>query len=149
MHKLIVSIAAVLVLCLAAPASAQTEIGTAVTIGAWRAEECRYRSLMGSPDAYSHREIVLTARCAIDHFPVPGGYPTLARIIACESGWGPEAVSPSGSYRGLMQLGYDEFHSNVGPMSWPVKRDWTNPRSNLLAGVRLAHNVGWGPWACA
>lgn len=142
-------VAAVLVLMMAAPASAQTEIGTAEQIGRWRAEECRYRSLYGSPQEFSYEEMVLTARCAVDHFPVPGGFAMLNSVVACESGWGPDAVSPTGSYRGLMQLGYSEFHSNVGPMRWPVKREWTNPRSNLLAGVRLAHRVGWGPWTCA
>lgn len=115
----------------------------------WRWEQCRFRSLVGSPDRFSYREMVLTARCVEGRWSVPGGFPMLDRVIDCESGWGPEATSPSGQHRGLMQLSDGIFYTHLGPQHWHPVPNPFNARSNLLAGVRAAHRVGWGPWTCA
>jgi len=142
------SIAAVLVLSLAAPASAQTEVGTAVTIGAWRAEECRYRNLTGGP-AFNYTDIMYTIRCAARHWPVDVAQ--ITRVVDCESGFGEHAVNPNGHY-GLFQNDMSMWNAlRRSPLvdRWDLHPSVFNARSSVVLNVRYIHFNGYGRWSCA
>lgn len=75
------------------------------------------------------------------------------RIGDCESGFYRKANS--GSYKGIYQLGSDEFDTfqHQGP-KWVDKefRDYDygifNARGNILAAFAHAHDHGWSAWTC-
>lgn len=63
-------------------------------------------------------------------------WPTVLRIIACESGGNPGAVSPSG-YVGLMQVA-PWFHGTVP----------ADPVAQLNQAYQVFLKQGWGAWSC-
>ena len=75
-----------------------------------------------------------------------GGSATAKRIMRRESGNNPSAVSPSGTYRGCMQMGLplhnDKFRAvGCSPSSW------ANPDCNIRAAKYLHSIAGWGAWS--
>lgn len=91
-------------------------------------------------------------RCATRRWKVEGGAAKALSVADCESGFFYAAVSPTGEYLGVFQLGRSEFRSNQ-TQHW---RDWFagnpgrfQPRANVLAGILMAHRHGWGAWSCA
>ena len=92
-----------------------------------------------------------TIRCAVRRLgPVPGG-PTRAICIADrESGLDPEAVSPSGQYRGLFQHAltywawrYDTFTREI----WELPERILHGRTNAIVTIRMVGR--YGTWADA
>lgn len=97
-----------------------------------------------------------TIRCAVKVWPVPGGAPVALAIADRESGFSPGAVSPSGTYLGVYQIG--RYHipawSDGAVMQGPWWRRWLGDcyndllcgRFNVILAIRVAHFGGWGPW---
>lgn len=116
----------------------------------WRWDECRFQGLFHVKWAQAEEE--LTARCAVRHWGVPGGFAKLDDVISCESGWNRFAVSASGSYVGLAQhvarSWYARFRAFAPPL-WQLRSAWWNSRTHLIVTVRMVHAGGWAPWACA
>ena len=102
-------------------------------------------------------------RCAVRRWPVPGGASKALEVFECESGWWPWAIG--GDNLGVGQHKDDYWPSRARRL---LKRAWFpgrrfpapygspgdrrlafNARANVLVSVRMAHRVGWGPWACA
>jgi hypothetical protein len=69
-------------------------------------------------------------------------------VARCESGLNPRAVSPSGTYRGLFQIGSfhaANFQSVTGQSYSAAVYD---PYFNALYAKRLFDARGWQPWSC-
>lgn len=64
-------------------------------------------------------------------------WPTVGRVMACESGCDPAAHNPSGA-SGLMQL---------MPMWW-AGRDPFDPATNLALALHVHAVQGWRAWSC-
>jgi hypothetical protein len=63
--------------------------------------------------------------------------PTLARIIAAESGGNPSAYNASSGCAGLLQLAPCHYRGRFDPL---------RPRANLACGLKLWRGSGWQPW---
>lgn len=64
-------------------------------------------------------------------------WPTLSRVMWCESRCNPAARNPSGA-SGLLQ---------VMPMHW-AGRDPFDPAANLTMGLEVHERQGWRAWSC-
>ena len=140
--KKLLATAAVAILCVAAPTSANEERD-------WRENECRFQGL--TEERWSQREVVATIECAVARWPVPRGADGAVRTAACESGLRADALSPSGRYAGLFQHIRSAFparsrHWNPGGWDKPLGSNPFNARANAVTSVRMAHAVGWGAW---
>jgi hypothetical protein len=116
----------------------------------WRQERCRYQSLDGG--TWTAREERLTALCALDRWPVSGGWPKFFQVGACESGWNRWA-SNGGRYLGLFQHAapYWPGRTRLIPEPWRTGRwqRWANSRAQILVTAIMVNRGGWGPWSCA
>lgn len=65
-------------------------------------------------------------------------WPTLSRIMRCESNCDPGAHNPSGA-SGLLQL---------MPMWWRGQGDPYDPEFNLSRGLDVYRAQGWRAWSC-
>ncbi len=98
-----------------------------------------------------------TIVCAVKLWP--SDLDALLYIAGRESGFYPGAVSPSGTYLGVFQIG--SYHMPAWPaelMPQPWFRQWfpnvdysdpaalLNGRFNVFLAVRFAHSLGLGPW---
>jgi hypothetical protein len=102
----------------------------------------------------NNRENRQLARC-LSHQPgINVNRATAISVGNCESGFNRHANS--GTYKGIYQLGTDEFNSfqHQGPR-W-VDREFRqhnygifSARGNILAAFAHAHDHGWGAWSCA
>lgn len=101
-----------------------------------------------------------TIVCAVARWPVGGGASYAIAIAERESGLVPSAVSPSGTYVGVFQIG--RYHMPTWPanvMRGPWWHRWfpllrftdanslLKGRFNVLLAIRVAHLSGWGPWS--
>jgi hypothetical protein len=101
-----------------------------------------------------------TIVCAERLWPIPGGSSTALYIGNRESGFRPDAVSPSGTYLGIFQIG--SYHMPAWPnelMPQPWFHRWfprisysdsaslLNGRFNVFLGIRAMHSWGLGPWS--
>jgi hypothetical protein len=101
-----------------------------------------------------------TIVCAERLWPVPGGSSTALYIADRESGFYPGAVSSSGTYMGIFQIG--SYHMPSWPnelMFQPWFHRWfpnvsysdpaalLNGRFNVFLGIRAMHSWGLGPWS--
>ena len=121
------------------------------TADGWRQDECRFQSLHQA--TWTAREERLTAKCAIDHWSVPGGYAKLYSVGDCESGWN-RFANNAGRYLGLFQHSESYWQDRVNayePTAWEkgLSERWTNSRTQIIVTARMAHRDGWGPWRCA
>jgi len=64
-------------------------------------------------------------------------WPTVARIMACESGCDPGAHNRSGA-SGLLQI----------MPGWWAGRDPYDPTTNLTMGLEVFRAQGWHAWSC-
>lgn len=64
------------------------------------------------------------------------------RVARCESGLRPEAISRSGKYHGVFQIGWDAS-SGI-----PVEQLY-NYRYNIETAIDMRIDHGWGRWECA
>ncbi len=123
--------------------------GSVTTHSGWRHQQCRYANLDGKP-AFSYLEVKRTIWCAVDHWAVPGGASKAVAVAECESGLYP--LASNGSYAGVFQqaLAYWPIRFlNLRPRGWKLSSSVWNARSNVVISIRMAHEGGWGPWACA
>lgn len=143
MKRTLLALVAGAVLLTATPATAHHQQGE------WRWQECRFRSLVGSPTEWSREEMYLVLRCGVHYWPVPGGYSFAWDVADCESGWGPRAGT---SHLGIYQFAPSTFAGvhHRWPDLWRrmgVPPDIYNPRSNILYAIRKASADGWGAWS--
>lgn len=115
-----------------------------------------------------HREEIEAAvrkliRCAALRWPVPGGAAKALKVFECESGYWPWAIGadnlgvgqhkddywPSRARRLLKRAWFPGWRPPAPYGSTGDRRLAFNARANVLVSVRMAHRVGWGPWACA
>lgn len=69
-------------------------------------------------------------------------WPTVERIVQCESSWNPRAVGRQGEL-GLFQL-MPRYHA------WRFRGgDWRDPAVNARAALGLRIEQGWRPWTCS
>jgi hypothetical protein len=132
-----------LVLALAAPAGAilrHTRPAPCSEI-AWKAAYYQHH------DTRPVRRIV---RCAVRKWHVAGGVHKAFSVFRCESGFRPDARSPSGSYLGVAQLGQwaDRAREKLRPV-WAIAHRWSNALANVIVAVRTVHLGSWEPWTCA
>jgi hypothetical protein len=84
--------------------------------------------------------------------PIPGGFPELDKVAACESGWRRLAVSSSSTYLGLFQHARSYWSGRLhtfAPATWDLSPRWQNSRSAITVTVRMVKAEGWGAWSCA
>lgn len=73
--------------------------------------------------------------------------PAAFRIISCESGWNPNAVSRTNDH-GLFQI--NAVHA--GTFTQVTGAPWSqiyDPELNTIYAKYLYDQSGWGPWSCA
>jgi hypothetical protein len=92
------------------------------------------------------RELI---RCAVKRWGVPGGAAVALCIAKRESGLIPWAESGDGLNKGLFQQHVNYWsgnYDNYTAPSWKLKRKILNGRTNAIVSIRMAHDIGWGPW---
>lgn len=88
-------------------------------------------------------------RCAVRRWSVPGGSATALCIARRESGLLPWAESPDGLNKGLFQQHVDYWDGNYDTYTrrtWELSRRILSGRTNTVVSIRMAHEIGWGPW---
>ncbi len=87
--------------------------------------------------------------CAVARWTVPGGVAVAMCIAKRESGLLPWAESGDGLNKGLFQQHVRYWDGNYDAYTRPV---WQLPprivsgRTNAIVSIRMAHDIGWGPW---
>lgn len=111
---------------------------------------CRYRTVFAH-DGWDHREVHMTLRCALEHWPVPGGFSYAHYISERESGDRATARNTSsgacGIYQSLPSLWPRRINWFRRVSGWRADPSCYNARSNVLWAIRYAHAYGWGPWS--
>jgi hypothetical protein len=96
---------------------------------------------------YSVYQVKRTIRCAVAHYPVPGGTRKALYIAWRESRYDPYAVNPNGRYKGIYQQGISWWQGRYRTYGFPYLRDRIlNARTNIIVSIRMAHRHGWAPW---
>ena len=116
-----------------------------------RMRECRFQTSDGHM-GWSEKDIHRTIRCAVEHWPVPGGFTYAHYISERESSDTAYAINSysgaCGTFQSLPSLWPGRiawFHRVTG---WPVMPQCTNARSNILWAIKWVHTYGsWQPWA--
>ncbi len=88
-------------------------------------------------------------RCAAERWSVPGGAAVALCIARRESGLIPSAESRDGLNKGLFQQHVDYWKTNFrtyAAPSWRLSPRILNGRTNAVVSIRMASNIGWGPW---
>lgn len=70
-----------------------------------------------------------------------------SRVVECESGWNPDAVSPGGGNHGLFQINgvHRRAFTEVTGRPWG---DVYEPFWNAVYARWLWDRQGWAPWSC-
>jgi hypothetical protein len=92
------------------------------------------------------RELI---RCAVNRWEVPGGAAVALCIAKRESGLTPSAESSDGINKGLFQQHVDFWsgnYDNYTVPNWRLKHSILNGRTNAIVSIRMASDIGWGPW---
>jgi hypothetical protein len=88
-------------------------------------------------------------RCAVGRWSVPGGEEVALCIAKRESGLLPWAESDDGLNKGLFQQHVDYWDGNYDTYArpaWELSMRILSGRTNAIVSVRMAHDIGWGPW---
>lgn len=88
-------------------------------------------------------------RCAARRWEVPGGVRVALCIAKRESGLLPWAESGDGLNKGMFQQHVDYWHGNYDNYArsrWSLPRRILSGRTNTIVSIRMAGDVGWGPW---
>ena len=104
-----------------------------------------------------HRQRGVTVRqhsrdqigCAVKRWKVPGGLATAVCIARRESGLLPWAESGDGLNKGLFQQHVDYWDGNYDAYTrrtWQLSKRILSGRTNAIVSIRMAHDIGWGPW---
>ncbi len=94
-----------------------------------------------------------TPRQAIDAIFTGSDNATAHRIVACESGYDPNAVSPTGDH-GTFQINAATWNKpgHPDPVADWIGRNWHrryDPVVNTLMAKKIRDAYGWRMWACA
>jgi hypothetical protein len=116
----------------------------------WRWSECRFQTRDGRM-GFSDKEVKLTIRCAVQHWPVQGGVTKAFYIADRESGFNEFAKNPYSSAAGVYQFvsgTWNGVHDATHRWwhRWKLNHTVFDARANSLAAVRWAHLHGWDPW---
>ena len=88
-----------------------------------------------------------TIKCAVAHYPVPGGANKALYIAWRESRFNPYAVNPNGRFKGIYQQGITWWNDRYHTYGFDyLKNKILNARTNIIVSIRMAHRHGWGPW---
>ena len=104
-----------------------------------------------------HREEDVTVRqhsrdqidCAVGKWDVPGGVAVALCIAKRESGLLPWAESGDGMNKGLFQQHVNYWDGNYDTYTrraWDMPKRILSGRTNTVVSIRMAHDIGWGPW---
>ena len=88
-------------------------------------------------------------RCAVARWAVPAGSRTAVCIAKRESGLLPWAESGDGLNKGLFQQHvryWDGNYDTYTRRGWELSRRILSGRTNTVVSIRMAHDIGWGPW---
>ena len=88
-------------------------------------------------------------RCAVARWPVPGGAEVALCIAKRESGLLPWAESGDGLNKGLFQQHVHYWDGNYDGYTqrwWDLPRRILSGRTNTIVSIRMASDIGWGPW---
>jgi hypothetical protein len=88
-------------------------------------------------------------RCAAARWPVPGGVEVALCIAKRESGLLPWAESGNGLNKGLFQQHVNYWDGNYEGYTqrwWDLPRRILSGRTNTIVSIRMASDIGWGPW---
>lgn len=88
-------------------------------------------------------------RCAVARWTVPGGEEVALCIAKRESSLLPWAESRDGLNKGLFQLHVDYWRANYEAYArpaWQLPRRMLSGRTNAIVSIRMADDIGWGPW---
>jgi hypothetical protein len=86
-------------------------------------------------------------KCAVAHYPVPGGASKALYIARRESRFDPYAVNPNGRFKGIYQQGTSWWNDRYHTYGFQYLRPQIlNARTNIIVSIRMAHRHGWGPW---
>lgn len=88
-------------------------------------------------------------RCAVGRWTVPGGETVALCIAKRESGLLPWAESGDGLNKGMFQQHVDYWDGNYDAYAqpvWELSRRILSGRTNTIVSIRMAHDIGWGPW---
>lgn len=92
------------------------------------------------------REVKKLIRCATERWHVRGGARKAIRVAICESGLNPRAYGNGNG--GVFQQRIVYWKARARQYGMRGKSVY-NGRANIIVSIRMAHNVGWGPWSCA
>lgn len=115
----------------------------------WRFNECRFGGVARA--AWTVHEIKLTMKCAIDKWPVPGGFDKAVRVAECESGSDLMDTDDSDGYIGTYQQSvryWPTRQNEWSPKHWdhPLAESGNNPRANIVVSIRMARTNNWHDW---
>jgi hypothetical protein len=88
-------------------------------------------------------------RCAVARWPVRGGAAVAVCIAKRESGLLPWAESGDGLNKGLFQQHVRYWDGNYDGYTrrwWDLPRRILSGRTNAIVSIRMASDIGWGPW---
>ena len=88
-------------------------------------------------------------RCAVARWDVPGGAKVAVCIAKRESGLLPWAESGDGLNKGLFQQHvryWDGNYDGYTRRAWDLPRRILSGRTNTIVSIRMASDIGWGPW---
>lgn len=89
-------------------------------------------------------------RCAAARWPVPGGAEKALDVARCESGFRPNAYGNGNAGVFQHRLPYWEGrYEAYTRRRWRLFESVYNGRTNVIVSIRMAHDIGWGPWSCA
>jgi hypothetical protein len=80
---------------------------------------------------------------------VPGGAKVALCIAKRESGLLPWAASKDGLNKGLFQQHVRWWDGNYRTYTrslWALPPRIVSGRTNAIVSIRMAHEIGWGPW---
>jgi len=120
-----------------------TFAGTADAVEDWRQEECRLNT--GSPE-WTTWNVKQTIRCAVSHWPVPGGFSKAVAVASCESG--SDLLDRSndgvaGTFQQAVPYWPERRSTAVRATGWVLQPSVYNPRPNVVVSIRMAHALGW------
>jgi len=113
----------------------------------WREEECRMNR--GTP-TWTTWDVKQMIHCAINKWPVPGGFDQAVDVASCESG--SDLLDHStdgfaGTYQQATQYWPGRQRTAQHALGWKLQNSVFNPRPNVIVSVRMAHQEGWtGHW---